>query len=53
MRVTPALALLIGQRLNGEHLSLETWIGSLLIVFGLGMHVWGDRFMGVLLPVGC
>ncbi len=50
--VTPVLALLIGQWLNGEHLSMEIWIGSLLIVFGLGMHMWGDRFMGVMLPVG-
>ncbi len=49
--VTPVLALLIGQWLNGEHLSTEIWIGSLLIVSGLGMHLWGDRFIGGLLPV--
>lgn len=50
--VTPVLALLIGQTLNGEHLSAEIWLGSLLIVSGLGMHLWGDRLLLRLLPVG-
>lgn len=50
--VTPVLALLIGQMLNGEHLSAEIWFGSLLIVSGLGMHVWGDRLLLRLLPAG-
>ncbi len=49
--VTPVLALVIGQQLNGEYLSLEVWMGSALIVSGLGMHVWGDRFIGGLLSV--
>ena len=50
--VTPVLALIIGLVLNGEHPSLEIWLGSALIISGLGMHVWGDRVIGVLLPVG-
>lgn len=49
--VTPVLALLIGQLLNGEHVSAEIWLGSMMIVSGLGMHVWGDRFIERLLPV--
>ena len=50
--VTPVLALIIGLLLNGEHPSLEIWLGSALIISGLGMHVWGDRVIGILLPAG-
>lgn len=44
--VTPVLALIIGQQLNSEHMSLGIWMGSALIVSGLGLHVYGDVVTG-------
>jgi drug/metabolite transporter (DMT)-like permease len=43
--VTPVLALILGQTLNGEIISAEIGFGSALIISGLGMHVWGDRLV--------
>lgn len=43
--MTPVLALLLGQLLNHEAIPLKVWIGSGLIVCGLGLHVWGDRIV--------
>jgi drug/metabolite transporter (DMT)-like permease len=40
--VTPVLALLLGQGLNGEAVSLRVWGGSLLITAGLVMHQWQE-----------
>lgn len=49
--VTPVLALMLGQLLNGEVISSPVWLGSGLIVFGLVLHLWGDRLLRVPLPV--
>lgn len=43
--LTPVLALMIGQTLNGEIISVEVLFGSSLIVLGLVMHLWGDRLL--------
>lgn len=42
--LTPVIALMLGQSLNGEVISAEVLFGSSLIVLGLVMHLWGDRF---------
>ena len=44
--LTPVIALMLGQSLNGEVISAEVLFGSSLIVLGLVMHLWGDRFFG-------
>lgn len=49
--LTPVLALILGNSLNGERVSMEVLFGSSLIVFGLVSHLWGDRLMMKLLPV--
>jgi drug/metabolite transporter (DMT)-like permease len=38
--VTPVLALLLGSALNGEHVSVRVWAGTLLIGLGLSVHQW-------------
>lgn len=38
--VTPVLALLLGQALDGETPLLQVWIGSALILAGLALHQW-------------
>jgi len=43
--LTPVLALMLGQTLNDEVISAEVLFGSSLIVLGLVMHLWGDRFL--------
>ncbi|MEE8379293.1 MAG: DMT family transporter [Gammaproteobacteria bacterium] len=43
--LTPVLALMLGQTLNDEIISAEILFGSSLIVLGLVMHLWGDRFL--------
>jgi drug/metabolite transporter (DMT)-like permease len=48
--LTPVLALLLGTSLNGEVISVEVLFGSGLIVFGLLLHLWGDRWVTRLLP---
>lgn len=49
--LTPVLALMLGAGLNGETVSMEVLLGSSLIVFGLVLHLFGDRAMAKLLPV--
>ena len=49
--LTPVIALMLGAGLNGETISIEVLLGSSLIVFGLVLHLWGDRLMMKLLPV--
>ena len=49
--LTPVLALMLGTGLNGETVSMEVLFGSSLIVFGLVLHLFGDRAMAKLLPV--
>jgi drug/metabolite transporter (DMT)-like permease len=44
--LTPVLALILGQTFNGEIVSVEILFGSSLIVLGMVLHLWGDRFMG-------
>jgi drug/metabolite transporter (DMT)-like permease len=38
--VTPVTALLLGHWLNGEVLSTRVWLGTSLILLGLGLHQW-------------
>lgn len=38
--VTPVLALIIGQRLNGETIGLEVWLGTIMILSGLLLYQW-------------
>lgn len=40
--ITPVLALILGQTLNGENVGLEVWLGSLIILIGLMSHEWGE-----------
>lgn len=49
--VTPVLALMLGQVLNGERIPHEVWTGCALIVSGLMMHLLVDRWLARLLPV--
>lgn len=39
--VTPVLALLLGNLLNGEEIGLRVWLGAALITFGLALYQWG------------
>jgi drug/metabolite transporter (DMT)-like permease len=43
--ITPILALIAGQLLNGETLPWKVWGGSLLILTGLSVYQWGDRLV--------
>lgn len=38
--VTPVLALLLGQALNGETIGARVWLGTTLITAGLALHQW-------------
>jgi drug/metabolite transporter (DMT)-like permease len=38
--VTPVLALLLGQALNGEEIGIRVWLGAALITGGLVLHQW-------------
>jgi drug/metabolite transporter (DMT)-like permease len=38
--VTPVLALLLGQTLNGEEIGPRVWLGAALITAGLMLHQW-------------
>ena len=38
--VTPVLALLLGSALNGEHVGVRVWLGTLLIGLALSVHQW-------------
>ena len=38
--ITPVSALLLGQWLNGEQAGLDIWLGTALILLGLGVHQW-------------
>ena len=41
--ITPVLALLIGQWINGEHVGAVQWAGTAAILFGLALYQWGER----------
>ena len=38
--ITPVLALLLGNLLNGESISLRLWLGTATIMLGLCVHQW-------------
>ncbi|HTY99988.1 MAG TPA: DMT family transporter [Rhodocyclaceae bacterium] len=38
--VTPVLALLLGQLLNGERIGTRVWLGAAIIAAGLALHQW-------------
>lgn len=38
--ITPISALLLGQWLNHEQVNFDTWLGTALILLGLGVHQW-------------
>jgi drug/metabolite transporter (DMT)-like permease len=44
--ITPVMALWIGQIFNHEHIGLNAWFGSSMILAGMGMYQWAH-----LLPV--
>lgn len=48
--VTPVIALWLGRTLNGESIAPRIWIGTALILAGLGAHQWGDRVLERLRP---
>lgn len=39
--LSPVLALLLGNTINNEHIGIEIWFGSLLVLSGLALHQWG------------
>ncbi|WP_455198932.1 DMT family transporter [Kaarinaea lacus] len=41
--LTPVLALMLGQLLNGEIIGPDVMLGSSLIITGLFIHLWGDQ----------
>lgn len=41
--VTPVSALLLGQWLNHEQANIDIWLGTALILLGLGVHQWQQR----------
>lgn len=45
--ITPVLALLLGQMLNGEEIGARVWLGAALIAGGLLLHQW-TGLMGAL-----
>jgi drug/metabolite transporter (DMT)-like permease len=45
--ITPVLALLLGQALNGEQTGINVWIGTAVILAGLGLFLWGGRLYRV------
>ncbi|MBI5462598.1 MAG: DMT family transporter, partial [Gammaproteobacteria bacterium] len=42
--VTPVLSLMLGAWLAGEHVSPRVWFASAVILSGLAMHQWADRW---------
>lgn len=43
--LTPVMALWLGVQLNGETITLQIMLGTTLILFGLCLHQWGDRWL--------
>jgi drug/metabolite transporter (DMT)-like permease len=48
--ITPVLALLLGQLLNGEQTGINVWIGTGIILMGLSLFLWGGRVFRLLIP---
>jgi drug/metabolite transporter (DMT)-like permease len=49
--VTPVLALLLGQTLNGEQPGINVWLGTAIILAGLGLFLWGGRLYRVFVSI--
>jgi drug/metabolite transporter (DMT)-like permease len=47
--LTPVIALLLGNLLNGETIGLRLWLGTALILCGLTVHQW-DALAAMLHP---
>ena len=43
--ITPVMALMVGQSLNDEVISMDIWVGASFILLALSMHQWGDRWV--------
>ena len=43
--VTPVLALLLGQEVNGEIIGARELLGTAVILTGLACYQWGDRWL--------
>ncbi len=43
--ITPVLALMLGDWLAGEHVAPRVWIASAVILSGLALHQWADRWV--------
>ncbi len=48
--ITPVLALLLGQTLNGEQAGTNVWLGTAVILAGLSLFLWGGRLYRVVVP---
>lgn len=49
--ITPVSALLLGQSINGEVISMMVWLGAAVILSGLGMYQWGDKLVRMIREV--
>jgi len=49
--LTPVLALLLGAAINHEHVGVRIWAGTVLVLGGLAVHLWGG-WLGQWLPLG-
>ncbi len=49
--ITPVLALLLGQRLNGETIGSHVWYGTAGILLGLTLFMWGGRLRRLLVRI--
>jgi drug/metabolite transporter (DMT)-like permease len=47
--ITPVLALLLGQTLNGEQAGINVWLGTGIILAGLSLYLWGGRLFRVII----
>lgn len=43
--ITPVIALLLGQWINGEHIGAREWQGTAVILLGLGVFQWGGWWL--------
>jgi drug/metabolite transporter (DMT)-like permease len=43
--ITPIVALLLGQNLNGEVIHPLMWIGTSMVLSGLALYQWGERLI--------
>jgi len=43
--ITPIFALSLGAYLNQEAISIKLALGAILVIMGLGLFLWGDKFI--------